>query len=89
MILVIVLYNFPIKYLQVEDTEEVVLKDPGYLRNLTVLLSKTPKRTIANYMFWQATKDSLGDFNEAARKIQLEFTKKTAVISSILILFPS
>ena len=69
-----------------EDTDVVILDEPGYLKNLTVLLPKTPKRTIANYMFWRAASDRLGYFNEAARKIQLQFKKnitgkKTAVVS--------
>merc|ERR1719509_368082 len=61
--------------IQVEDTERVILDEPGYLKNLTVLLPKTPPRTVANYMFWRAARASLGYFTEAARKIQLEFSK--------------
>jgi hypothetical protein len=60
---------------QVDETERVILDEPGYLRNLTVLLPKTPKRTVANYMFWRAARASLGYFTEAARKIQLEYSK--------------
>ena len=62
-------------HLQVEDTERVILDEPGYLRNLTILLPKTSNKTIANYMFWRAARASLGYFTEAARKIQLEFSK--------------
>merc|ERR1719461_2037785 len=61
--------------LQVEDTERVIVDEPGYLKNLTQLLPKTSKRTIANYMFWRVARASLGYFNEAARKIQLEYHK--------------
>jgi len=60
---------------QVEETERVILDEPGYLVNLTKLLPKTEKRTIANYMFWRAARASLGYFTEAARKIQLEYSK--------------
>ena len=35
---------------QVEDTERVIVDEPGYLKNLTELLPKVEKRTIANYM---------------------------------------
>ena len=62
-------------HLQVEDTERVILDEPGYLRNLTILLPKTSNKTIANYMFWRAARASLGYFTEAARKIQLEYSK--------------
>ena len=60
---------------QVEETERVIVDEPGYLRNLTQLLPKKSKRTIANYMFWRVARASLGYFNEAARKIGLEYSK--------------
>ena len=60
---------------QVENTERVILDEPGYLSNLTKLLPKTENRTIANYMFWRVARSSLGYFTEAARKIQLEYAK--------------
>jgi len=61
--------------LQVEETERVIVDEPGYLKNLTAILEKTEKRTIANYMFWRVARSSLGYFTEAARKIQLEYAK--------------
>ena len=39
---------------QVDDTERVIVDEPGYLRNLTKLLPETSNRTIANYMFWRS-----------------------------------
>ena len=53
----------------------MIVDEPGYLVNLTRLLPATPKRTLANYMMWRATRASLDYFTEAARKIQLEFAK--------------
>ena len=35
---------------QVEADERVIVDEPGYLKNLTALLPKVKKRTIANYM---------------------------------------
>jgi len=61
--------------LQVEETERVIVDEPGYLRNLTQLLPKIKKRTIANYMYWRAARASLGYFTEAAKKIQLDYSK--------------
>ena len=40
--------------IKVEDTERVIVDEPGYLRNLTKLLPETSNRTIANYMFWRS-----------------------------------
>lgn len=61
--------------IQVDDNERVIVDEPGYLTNLTKLLPTVEKRTIANYMFWRAARASLGYFTEAARKIQLEYSK--------------
>eukprot|EP00092_Neocalanus_flemingeri_P081366 GFUD01101616.1.p1 GENE.GFUD01101616.1~~GFUD01101616.1.p1 ORF type:complete len:767 (-),score=189.44 GFUD01101616.1:111-2411(-) len=61
--------------IQVDDNERVIVDEPGYLKNLTELLPTVEKRTIANYMFWRAARASLGYFTEAARKIQLDYSK--------------
>jgi len=60
----------------VEDTERVILNEPGYLRNLTTILQKAKKRTIANYMFFRAASSSLGYFTEAARKVQEDYSQE-------------
>ena len=79
--------------LVVKDTERVIVDEPGYLRNLTVLLQKTPKRAIANYMFFRAASSSLGYFTKAARKIQEDYSKEltgtTSDVSISVILAPS
>jgi len=62
--------------LVVKDTERVIVDEPGYLKNLTLLLQKTPKRAIANYMFFRAASSSLGYFTKAARKIQEDYSKE-------------
>merc|ERR1711899_164378 len=62
--------------LVVDDTERVILDEPGYMRNLTKILKRAPKRTIANYMFFRAASSSLGFFTEAARKVQEDYSKE-------------
>ena len=62
--------------LVVKDTERVILDEPGYLKNLTEILKRTPKRTIANYMFFRAASSSLGFFTEAARKVQEDYSQE-------------
>merc|ERR1719472_289966 len=62
--------------LVVEDTERVILDEPGYLKNLTEILKRTPKRTIANYMFFRAASSSLGFFTKAARKVQEDYSQE-------------
>merc|ERR1711990_654266 len=62
--------------LVVKDTERVILDEPGYLKNLTEILKRTPKRTIANYMFFRAASSSLGFFTKAARNVQEDYSKE-------------
>ena len=57
------------------DDERIVLNTPGYLRNLTTLLSTEPKRNIANYMMWRAARASIGFMNKAARDIVEEYAR--------------
>jgi len=61
--------------IQVSEDERVIVDEPGYLTNLTRLLPTVSKRVVANYMFWRAARASLGYFTQAARKIQLEYSK--------------
>lgn len=68
--------------LQVEDTERVILNEPGYLRNLTTILQTADKRTIANYMFFRAASSSLGYFTEAARKVQEDYSQELSGTTS-------
>ena len=60
---------------QVESTERIVVNTPGYLKNLTEILSTEPKRNIANYMLWRATRASIGFMNKAARDVIEEYAK--------------
>ena len=68
--------------LVVKDTERVILDEPGYLKNLTEILKRTPKRTIANYMFFRAASSSLGFFTEAARKVQEDYSQELSGTTS-------
>lgn len=71
----------------VEDTERVILNEPGYLRNLTIILQKAKKRTIANYMFFRAASSSLGYFTEAARKVQEDYSQELSGSTGKVILY--
>ena len=51
------------------------MNTPGYLKNLTDILATEPKRNIANYMLWRATRASIGFMNKAAREIIEEYGK--------------
>ena len=68
--------------LVVKDTERVILNEPGYLRNLTEILKKTKKKTIANYMFFRAASSSLSYFTEAAREVQEDYSQELSGTTS-------
>ena len=52
-----------------------MVNTPGYLRNLSTILTSESKRNIANYMLWRATRASVGFLNKAARDIIEEYAK--------------
>lgn len=56
-------------------SERVVVVAPGYLKNLTDILAKEPKRNVANYMFWRVVKASIGHLNNEARTIVAEYSR--------------
>ncbi|KAG0730217.1 Neprilysin-2 [Chionoecetes opilio] len=60
----------------VKTDEAVIVNVPEYVKNLGKLLTRTPKRVIANYMMWRVTGASVGYLNEDARDIQLAYSKK-------------
>ena len=62
-------------HFQVESSERIVVNTPGYLRNLTEILNTEPKRNIANYMLWRATRASIGFMNKAARDVIEEYAR--------------
>ena len=61
--------------LQVDANERIVVNTPGYLQNLTQILASEPKRNIANFMLWRATRASIGFLNKAARNVIEEYAK--------------
>lgn len=52
-----------------------MVNTPGYLKNLTDILSTEPKRNVANYMLWRAARASIGFLNKSAREIIEEYAK--------------
>ena len=67
----------------VDDNEKIVIASPDYLENLGKLLTKTDKRTLANYLAWRATKPFMTLLNEDARKIRQKYRK---AIKGILVI---
>lgn len=63
-------------FFRVTTEEPVIVNVPNYVKNLGQLLTRTPKRVIANYMMWRATAASIAYLSEDARDIQLEYSRK-------------
>ncbi|KAH8340769.1 hypothetical protein KR059_006680, partial [Drosophila kikkawai] len=59
--------------LNVADDEMINLSVPSFFEDLGKLLAKTPKRVIANYMFWRIHGFSVGFLSEEFRKRQLQY----------------
>ncbi|XP_033167084.1 neprilysin-2 [Drosophila mauritiana] len=57
--------------LNVAEDEMINLSVPSFFEDLGKLLAKTPKRVIANYMFWRIHGFSVGFLSEEFRKRQL------------------
>ncbi|XP_043651287.1 neprilysin-2 isoform X1 [Drosophila teissieri] len=59
--------------LNVAEDEMINLSVPSFFEDLGKLLARTPKRVIANYMFWRIHGFSVGFLSEEFRKRQLEY----------------
>ncbi|XP_060847235.1 neprilysin-2-like [Rhopalosiphum padi] len=57
----------------IRQDEIIVVTSPKYLSDLEILLSKTPKRVQANYVFWRAIMDSVSLLTKKLRKRQLDY----------------
>ncbi|KAH8264524.1 hypothetical protein KR038_009603, partial [Drosophila bunnanda] len=59
--------------LDVAEDEMINLSVPSFFEDLGKLLARTPKRVIANYMFWRIHGFSVGFLSEEFRKRQLQY----------------
>ena len=48
---------------RVPNDEEVIVKNPMYLKKLSGVLKSTNNRTISNYLMWRAVKSKITDLN--------------------------
>lgn len=46
-----------------------------FFQNLTEILAKEPKRNVANFMLWRATRASIGFLDKSARSVIEEYAK--------------
>lgn len=58
----------------VTQDEVVIISSPTYMKDLEKLIEETPKRVMANYMFWRISGSSVSYLNEEIRKRQLVYS---------------
>ncbi|CAG7786011.1 unnamed protein product, partial [Allacma fusca] len=59
---------------QVRSDEIIIVTVPSYLEKFEKFIAETDKRTQANYVMWRGAAASVSYLNEAARKLQLDYT---------------
>lgn len=52
----------------IEKNETIIIGDSNYVYQLGAVLQKTPSRTIANYLAWEAVRSSSRFLNDVIRK---------------------
>lgn len=61
--------------LRVDENEVINNMDPKYFDRLDDVLNSTPKRTIANYVFWRAIYPISYYLTEQIRDVELRYKK--------------
>lgn len=60
-------------YYIIQSNELVIVKNQEYMKSLSELISRTPKRILANYVIWRVVEESVPFMNEKFKKIQAKF----------------
>lgn len=63
------------KTLFVTDKDTINIEVPVFYDHLDKLLSRTPRRTLANYLFWRITESSAEYLNEAMHALAMDFQR--------------
>ena len=56
------------------ENEPVIVAVPSYIIELEKLIATTPKRTLANYIYWRAVQNSVFYLNKQMRKRSFDFS---------------
>ncbi|CAL4153530.1 unnamed protein product [Meganyctiphanes norvegica] len=62
-------------FVSITTAEPIAVYATDFLKKMGKLISKTPKRTLANYIIWHAVKSSVSSLNQAALDLKLEYNK--------------
>ena len=64
------------KHIEIDDNEEVLYMGTDYLEKFGRLIETTPKRTVANYLFWRVADFSVDYLSKNIRLVKLRFNEK-------------
>ena len=67
----------------IDDTEEVLYLGVDYLAKFGELIESTPKRTVANYLFWRIADLSVNFLSKNLRVIKLKFYQELSGIRNL------
>ncbi|KAJ1527249.1 hypothetical protein ONE63_008774 [Megalurothrips usitatus] len=59
----------------VDPSERVVVRELDFVQRLVALLDRTPRRVVANYMWWRLVRAMSGDMTAAIRRLAFEFDR--------------
>ncbi|XP_070560616.1 membrane metallo-endopeptidase-like 1 [Ptychodera flava] len=58
-----------------QDSEEIVVCEPRYVREITEVVQNTPHRTIANYIVWLITKNRISQLSSNFRDVKQRYNE--------------
>ena len=71
------------EHIAIDDTEEVLYYGVDYLEKFGDLIESTPKRTVANYLFWRIADLSVNILSKKLRVIKLKFHQELSGIRNL------
>ncbi|CAO1411663.1 unnamed protein product [Diamesa serratosioi] len=71
------------KHIDIDDTEEILYMGTDFLEKFGILIDATPKRTVANYLFWRVADYSVDFLSKKIRLVKLKFHEKLSGTKSL------
>lgn len=62
----------------IKSSEIVILQSPGYIKSLEKLLITTPRRIVANYIFWRVVENSVSFLSSKLRVRLLDYSRSVS-----------
>ena len=66
----------------INSDEKLILRNPVFFKNVTMLITETKPKVIANYMAWRVAKSRMQYLNKAAQDIKQRYDKAITGVAS-------